>query len=157
MSTKQKVYTKNSLLCTQHMCIVHHIRFVVWGDLYIYIKIFWKNIDQLRLILLTKHFLNKVRRSRCFISNPYQWPSSAMVPGWVNKIRFVGTPGIHEIFRTRQPHSRGLKTIQMDSTHSNVHKMTGNFVFDNFLLKCIHITTYLVKKRDHYKIFRPSL
>ena len=35
--------------------------------------------------------------------------------------------------------------------------MTGNCLFDPFLLKCIHISTYLVKKRDPYKIFRLSL
>ena len=35
--------------------------------------------------------------------------------------------------------------------------MTGNCLFDPFLLKCIHISTYLVKKRDPYKVFRPRL
>ena len=40
---------------------------------------------------------------------------------------------------------------------SNVHNMTANCLFDPFLLKCIHIFTYLVKKRDPYTILRMSL
>ena len=34
---------------------------------------------------------------------------------------------------------------------SNFHNITC--IFDPFLLKCIHISPYLVKKRDAYKIF----
>ena len=40
----------------------------------------------------------------------------------------------------------------MNSTH-HVHNRTGNCLFDPFLLKCIKISTYLVKKQDPYKIF----
>ena len=36
---------------------------------------------------------------------------------------------------------------------SNVYNMTGNYLFDPFLLKCSNIFTYLVKKRDTNKIF----
>ena len=35
--------------------------------------------------------------------------------------------------------------------------MTGNCLFDPFLLKCTHIFTYLVNKQDPYKLFRLSL
>ena len=35
--------------------------------------------------------------------------------------------------------------------------MTGNGLFDLFLLKCVHISTYLMKRRDPYKIFRPRM
>ena len=55
------------------------------------------------------------------------------------------------------PKKAGFKLSKMDSTHRNVHNVTENCLFDPFLLKCIHISTYLVKKRDPYKIFRPSL
>ena len=39
----------------------------------------------------------------------------------------------------------------------SVNIMTGNCLFDPFLLKYIHIYTYFVKKRDYYKIFRLSM
>ena len=35
--------------------------------------------------------------------------------------------------------------------------MTGIFLFDPFLLKCIHISTYVVKKGDPYKILCMNL
>ena len=35
--------------------------------------------------------------------------------------------------------------------------MTGNCLFDPFVLKYIHIYSYFVKKRDSYKIFRLSM
>ena len=43
--------------------------------------------------------------------------------------------------------------IKWTQLTSNVHSMTINCLFDPFQLKCIHISTNLVKKRDPYKIF----
>ena len=36
----------------------------------------------------------------------------------------------------------------------SINNMTGNCLFDPFVLKYIHIYIYFVKKRDFYKIFR---
>ena len=39
----------------------------------------------------------------------------------------------------------------------SINNMTGNCLFDPFVLKYIHIRTYFVKKRDSYEIFRLSM
>ena len=46
-----------------------------------------------------------------------------------------------------------IKYFARECVIHGVHNMTGNCLDDPFLLKCIHIYTYLVKKQDPYKIF----
>ena len=49
---------------------------------------------------------------------------------------------------------RVLKPSYWTQLTRSLHNMTGNCLFDPFLLKYIHIYTYFVKKRDSHKIFR---
>ena len=64
------------------------------------------------------------------------------------------TRGLFQIFRPSKRELRSFKTKLMDSTRQKVHNMTGNCLFYSFLVKYIHIYSYIVKKRDSYKIFR---
>ena len=75
-------------------------------------------------------------------------------PGWENKICFVGTRGICKMFRPRESVIHGVsKLSKMDSTHRNDRKL---FIW-SFSAQ-MHSYFYIpYKRRDTYKIFRPSL
>ena len=72
------------------------------------------------------------------------------VPGWDTKIALWERAAFNKYFAREIVIQGVLKLSKIYSTHSNVDNMTRSCLFDIFLIKCIHISTYLEKKRDPY-------
>ena len=77
--------------------------------------VFWINLCE----VLTE--INKLRRSRKIArlrpAAIAMITSSYYLTGWDNKIRFVGTRGLFQMFRTTKRELLSFKTILMESTH----------------------------------------